>query len=157
MLGRLVNVAIIEAAPNDVTPPVTTGEDWSPARIAWLREFHRTRRGGIDGPAGEATWAILVGDHVVGSIRLKQAAAPGILETGIWLTQRMRGQGVGRLALAAVLRTAATLGAQGVQANTTADNPAALGVLRRLGFDLVRSTDDAGVEAILMFGAAAPG
>jgi len=53
--------------------------------------------------------------------------------------------------------TAATLGAQGVQANTTADNPAALGVLRRLGFDLVRSTDDAGVEALLMSGAAAPG
>ncbi len=152
ILDSLVNAAITGASANEVTAPVTTGDDWSPARIAWLKDFHRNRRDGLSGPAGEATWAILVGDQVVGSVRLKRTAVPGILETGIWLTRRIRGQGVGRLALAGVLRTAATVGAQGVRADTTTGNGAALGVLRRLGFDLAPSNDGAGVEALLMFG-----
>jgi RimJ/RimL family protein N-acetyltransferase len=151
-LDRLVNAAITDAAANEVTPPVTTGDEWSPARIAWLTDFHRTRRNGLSGPVAEATWAILVSDQVVGSVRLKRAAAAEILETGIWLTRRTRGQGVGRLAIAGVLQTAATLGARGVRAETTTGNRAALRVLRSLGFDLVASKDSTGVAALLMFG-----
>jgi RimJ/RimL family protein N-acetyltransferase len=151
-LDRFVNAAITDAAANEVTPPVTTGDEWSPARIAWLKDFHRNRRDGLSGPVGEATWAILASDQVVGSVRLKRTAVPEILETGIWLTRRTRGQGVGRLAMAGVLQTAATLGAQGVRAETTTGNRAALRVLRSLGFDLVASKDGAGVAALLMFG-----
>jgi RimJ/RimL family protein N-acetyltransferase len=87
----------------------------------------------------------------VGSVRLKQTAVPGILETGIWLIRRVRGQGVGQRAMADVLQAAAALGALGVRAETTAGNEAALGMLRRLGFGLTFSSDGAGVEAVLMF------
>jgi len=151
-LDRLVNAAITDAAANEVTPPVTTGDEWSPARIAWLKDFHRTRRNGLSGPVGEATWAILASDQVVGSVRLTRTAVPEILETGIWLTRRTRGHGVGRLAMAGVLQTAATLSAQGVRAETTTGNRAALCLLRSLGFDLVASKDGVGVVALLMFG-----
>jgi len=151
-LDRLVNAAITDAAANEVTPPVTTGDEWSPARIAWLKDFHRTRRTGLSGPVGEATWAILASDQVVGSVRLTRTAVPEILETGIWLTRRTRGHGVGRLAMAGVLQTAATLSAQGVRAETTTGNRAALRLLRSLGFNLVASKDGAGVTALLMFG-----
>jgi hypothetical protein len=41
-LDRLVNAAITDAAADEVTPPATTGDEWSPARIAWLKDFHRT-------------------------------------------------------------------------------------------------------------------
>ncbi|MGH3973788.1 MAG: GNAT family N-acetyltransferase, partial [Pseudonocardiaceae bacterium] len=127
------------------------GDQWSPTRVAWLKDFHRTRRDGLSGPAREITWAIVVDDQVVGSVRLKQTAVPGILETGIWLIRRVRGHGVGRRALAEVLQTAAALGALGVQADTTTDNKPALGMLRRLGFDLTLNSDCAEVEAVLMF------
>ena len=151
-LDRLVNAAITDAAANEVTPPVTTGDEWSPARIAWLKDFHRNRRNGLSGPVGETTWAILASNQVVGSVRLKRTAVPEILETGIWLTRRTRSQGVGRLAMAGVLQTAATLSAQAVRAETTTGNRAALRVLRSLGFDLVVSKDGTGVAALLMFG-----
>lgn len=150
-LDELVSAAVSDASANDVTAPVTTGNEWSPTRITWLKDFHRNRRDGLSGPAGEITWAILLGGQVVGSVRLKRTAVPGILETGIWLIRRVRGQGVGRRAMAEVLRTAAALGALGVRADTTASNGAAMGVLRRLGFDLVRSDDGSGVEAVLIF------
>jgi len=64
------------------------------------------------------------------------------------VTRRARGQGLGGAATAAVLRTAVSLGAQGVRADTTADNTAALGILRRLGFDLLPGHDGADVEAL---------
>jgi len=151
ILARLVDAAITDAWANEVTAPVTTGIDWSPARILWLKDFHRSRRAGLSGPAAEMTWAILVGDQIVGSVRLKRMTVPGVLETGIWLTRRARGRGVGQLALTCVLSTAATLGARGVRADTTADNGGALGVLRSLGFDLTASNDGAVVEAVIMF------
>ncbi|MBA3417655.1 MAG: GNAT family N-acetyltransferase [Geodermatophilaceae bacterium] len=150
-LDRLVDAAIIDAAADEVTASVTTGPEWSPARIAWLRELHRSCRQGLNGPAGQATWAILAEDQIVGAVRLKRTVVPGILETGIWVTRRARGQGLGGAATAAVLRTAVSLGAQGVRADTTADNTAALGILRRLGFAVVSGKDGADVEALLIF------
>jgi RimJ/RimL family protein N-acetyltransferase len=151
-LDRLVNAAITDAAANEVTPPVTTGGGWSPAWIAWLKDFHRNRRNGLSGPVDETTWAILVSNQIVGSVRLKWTAAAEILETGIWLTRRTRGQGVGRLAIASVLQPAATLGARGARAETTTGNRAALRVLRSLGSDMVASKDSTAVAALLMFG-----
>lgn len=149
-LKRLVEAAVTDASVGEVTPPLTTGDEWSPARIAWLRHFHRDRRDGLGGSAGEATWAVLHAGRVVGSVRLKRSAVPDILETGIWLTRHARGQGLGRLTMIAALQTAAALGYRGVRADTTVGNAAAIGLLRSLGFDRQPSEDRAGVEALLL-------
>lgn len=152
-LDRLVHAAITDAAADEVTAPVTPGPAWSLARITWLRDLHRRCRTGLDGPAGQATWAIVADEEVVGAVRLKRTARPEILETGSWLTRSARGRRLGGAAVAAVLREAVGLGAQGVRAETTAANAPALGTLRWLGFHLKPDDDGTGVEAFLMFDA----
>jgi RimJ/RimL family protein N-acetyltransferase len=134
VLVRLVGAALAGAAPGEVTPPVVSGDRWGPERIEWLRRFHRDRRLGLDGPLGEATWAITAGGDVVGAVRLKRTAAPDALETGIWLTRGARGKGIGRRAVRAVLERARDLGAREVRAETSPVNHAALAVLEALGF-----------------------
>ncbi|MHB8449967.1 MAG: GNAT family N-acetyltransferase, partial [Mycobacteriales bacterium] len=114
----------------------------------WLRAFHRDRRSGLDGPASEATWAVLLDERVVGSVRLKRTDEQGVLEAGAWLVRGARGRGVGTAALAAVLRQASVVGATAVRADTTAYNTAALGALRRLGFHLIPG-DDQGVRGLV--------
>lgn len=147
VLEQLVHSATSDAAANEVTPPVSPGGSWTAARVEWLRNFHRARRAGLDGPAGEATWAIVVGGKVVGSVRLKRTDERDLLETGIWLTRRARGHGLGPAVMVAVLQQATVLGAARVRADTTAGNAAALSVLRRLGFTLTLSSDGDNVQA----------
>ncbi|MBA3293337.1 MAG: GNAT family N-acetyltransferase [Geodermatophilaceae bacterium] len=150
VLGQLVHAAISDAAADEVTPPPTAGEAWTPTRVAWLRGFHRDRRPGLGGPAREATWAVVIGGRVVGSVRLKRTDEQGMLETGAWLTRPVRGRGVGRAAVAAVLDEAAALGASAVRADTTTTNAAALAVLERLGFSLTSAGDGRSVRALLL-------
>ena len=133
VLVRLVAAAISGASPDEVTPP-TAAQRWGPERIEWLRRFHRDRRPGLDGPLGEATWAVSLDGAVVGAVRLKRTAEPAVLETGIWLTRSARGRGTGRRAIAAVLDRARELGARQIRADTSRANAAALYVLERLGF-----------------------
>lgn len=147
ILEELVAAATSEASAAEVTAPVTPGEQWTTARVDWLREFHRARRAGLGRSTGEATWAIVAGDEVVGSARLKRTGEPGVLETGLWLTRRARGRGIGSAAVALVLDRANAVGASAVCATTTAGNAAALAVLRRLGFTLSEAPDGPGVEA----------
>lgn len=106
VLTQLVHAATTDAAADAVTPPLAACRLWTSARIAWLSDFHRVRRGGLAGSAGEASWAVVVDGLVVGSVRLKHTDEHGILETSIWLTHSIRGCGVGRAATlsAAVLR-----------------------------------------------------
>ena len=151
-LAQLVHAATTDAVADEVTPPLSAGGAWTSARIAWLRDFHRSRRAGLAGPAGEATWAVIVDELVVGSVRLKGTEEHGVLETGIWLTRGARGRGVGRAAMGATLRQAATLGATEVRAHTTAANWGALAVLRRLGFDLDPAENGRDVSAHLRLG-----
>lgn len=141
VLAQLVHVATTRADADEVTPPVTAGPAWTPERVAWLQAFHRDRRAGLDGNLGEATWAVAVDAQVVGSVRLERTDDPSVLQTGAWLARDVRGQGVGRAAMAAVLLQAADLGVAAVRAETTAGNLAALNVLRQLGFD-VTSADE---------------
>jgi len=148
LLDDLVEVAITRASADEVTPPLTPGPEWSPVRVAWLRSFHRDRRQGLEGPAGEATWAVIVGRHVVGSVRLKRMDEHGVLETGMWLARDARGRGIGTAALAAVLQQASGLGALAVRADTTVDNTGAVGTLRRLAFALNRGEGQA-VRAVV--------
>ena len=141
VLERLVAAATSGAAAGEVTPPVTAGDDWTPERVAWLRAFHLDRRAGLDGEAGEATWAVLLDGQAVGGVRLARVAKDDVLEAGVWLTRQVRGSGVGRAAVAALLDEAAALGAVAVRAETTAGNAAALAVLRQLGFECSDSGD----------------
>jgi RimJ/RimL family protein N-acetyltransferase len=133
-LERLVAAAVSDAAPDEVTPPLTPGEDWTPERLEWMRDLHRGARAGLDGPDRQATWAVVAHGTVVGAVRLKRTAQPAVLETGIWLTRSARGGGTGRSAIAAVLGRAQEMGAREVRADTSGDNAAALYVLQRLGF-----------------------
>ena len=141
VLARLVGAALVDATPDEVTPPLTSGDRWGPERIEWLRRFHRDRRIGLDGPLGEASWAVTAGAHVVGAVRLKRTADPAVLETGIWLTRSARGRGVGRRAMTAVLDEARDHGAREVRADTSPENTAALAVLEALGFECERRGD----------------
>lgn len=150
LLESLIEVATTDAAADEVTPPVTSGPSWTPARIAWLRDFHVARRAGLDGPAGEATWAVTLDQRVVGSVRLQRTEQSGALETGVWLTRSSRGRGVGRAAVEAVLRKAIALDFTSVCARTTAGNSGALRVLKDLGFDLASTDDDRSVRALLV-------
>jgi RimJ/RimL family protein N-acetyltransferase len=139
-LARLVAAALDGASADEVTPPVTPGEGWTPERIEWLRGFHRDRRRGLDGPHQEATWAVVeVGgesredERVVGSARLRRSGDAGVVETGLWLVRDARGRGLGRQAVHLVLERAREAGARTVRAETTAGNGAAVGVLRSSG------------------------
>ena len=134
VLDRLVAAAVSDAAADEVTPPLTPGADWTPERLEWMRGLHRGARAGLDGPDGQATWAVVAHGAVVGAVRLKCSDEPDVLETGIWLTRGARGHGTCRSAMAAVLVQAQALGAREVRADTSRDNAAALSVLRRLGF-----------------------
>lgn len=136
VLAQLLQAALTRAAPDEVTPPLGEPGTWNAERIAWMAALHRDRRPGLDGPLGEATWAVRAGGEIVGAVRLKRTDSPGCLETGIWLASDVRGAGVGLAAVAAVLGKAATAGAVAVRAETAAANAPALAVLRRLGFAL---------------------
>jgi RimJ/RimL family protein N-acetyltransferase len=156
VLTQLVHAATTDTMADEVTPPLTAGQAWTPARVAWLQDFHRARRAGLAGPAGEATWAVVVEERVVGSVRLKRTDEHGVLEAGIWLTPSTRGRGVGQAAIAATLRQAATLGATRVRADTTVTNTGALALLRRLGFTLTPANGQ-DVQALLLLDPEAPG
>ena len=140
-LPMLVAAALAGAAADDVTPPVTPGPAWTEERVEWLRAFHRDRRAGLAGPRQESTWAVVdVGDdagpeggQVLGGVRLQRTGDPQVLETGIWLVRDARGRSVGRQALQLVLERARDAEAVSVQAETTAGNAAAIGLLRSLG------------------------
>lgn len=151
VLEDLVIAATGRADADEVTPPGGPAVDglvagWSPQRVAWLRAFHRDRRAGLEGPAREATWAVLLDARVVGSVRLASTSSSGTLETGVWLVRDVRGRGVGHTVMDAVLEQAAASGAATVLARTTAGNLGALAVLRRAGFTLTAGADGS-VEA----------
>jgi RimJ/RimL family protein N-acetyltransferase len=140
-LTHLVRAALADADADEVTAPVTPGNVWTPERISWLTAYHADRRAGLDGPAGESTWAIEADGEVVGSMRLKRIGEPGVVETGIWLRRGARGRGIAQRALAAVLVEAAAWGAREVWANTRTENAPALAVLRALDFECADAVD----------------
>ncbi len=90
VLEQLVEAATTDASADEVTPPSTAGPASTPTRIAWLRDFHRDRRAGLDGPVRETTRGITIDQRVVGSVRLQRTERSGMLETGVWLTRGTR-------------------------------------------------------------------
>lgn len=140
ILETLLEVALTDAAADDVTPPLGGTAGWNGERISWFRDYHRAAAAGLDGPAGQKSWAVSCGGRIAGSIRLKRTGTvpPGVaaLETGLWLGRSFRGRGIGREALRLVLAVAAGAGATVLQAETTAGNSAAQALLRSAGAEL---------------------
>ncbi|MFI6760532.1 GNAT family N-acetyltransferase [Micromonospora sp. NPDC050417] len=140
-LEPLLSVAAAEAEPDDVMPPVDAPAGWSHARREAFREFHRARFDGLTGATRTAMFAIMVGDDVVGMIRMTCDGQPTTMETGMWLGKSARGQGIAATALRLLLAEAVGAGARLVTAETTVDNTPALSVLRRAGAELKRDGD----------------
>lgn len=129
VLEALIAVAIAETDPDEVTPPLEPG--WGPARVAWLREFHRRCR--PEGEEGDQlTAAVCVDGRVCGAVRWHRVSAED-LECGIWLAGSARGRGLSGAVLDLMIEHAATTEARRLIARTTAGNGPALAVLRRAG------------------------
>ena len=148
ILDELVALATSDASADDVTAPVTPGDEWTPERVEWLRSFHRDRRAGIDGPLEEQTWAVESDGAVAGAVRLRRRG-DGLAVVGIWLTRAARRGGVGRRAVAALILEAKACGVRTLIADTKATNTPALGVLGGLGFHLDPADSDGEVRATL--------
>jgi RimJ/RimL family protein N-acetyltransferase len=150
-LAGLLAVAVADAAPEEVMPPVAGPPGWTEARQQAFQAWHLARRPGLDGPLAEATFAVLHAGAIVGSARLahRDPATPGTLETGLWLARSHRGHGIGTATLRLITAEAARLGATQVLADTRAHNTAALNVLRRNGAALSTAPDTDQVEARL--------
>jgi RimJ/RimL family protein N-acetyltransferase len=132
-LEPLLCVAVTEAEPDEVMPPVEAPAGWSHERQEAFRRFHRSNYGGLDGPAHTMMYAIVRDGGVVGMIRMARRDEPDTVETGMWLGRSVRGRGIGVAALRLLLAEAAHAGACRVVAETTSHNTGALGVLRRCG------------------------
>ncbi|MFD5318936.1 GNAT family N-acetyltransferase [Streptomyces sp. NPDC127098] len=151
-LGGLLAAAVADAAPEDVMPPVAGPPGWTADRREAFLAWHRARGAGLDGPAREATYAVVHDGRIVGSVRLARAGAPSDLETGIWLGRSHRGRGIGTAALRLLRAEARRVGGRVLVADTTADNAPAVAALRRLGATLSRRPDGVAVSARLPLG-----
>ena len=75
LLEQLLELALRDADADEVTPPLGTTPGWNTDRISWFREFHRASAAGLDGPAGQKSWAISCDGQLAGSVRLKHTEA----------------------------------------------------------------------------------
>ncbi|AQS65822.1 GNAT family N-acetyltransferase [Streptomyces pactum] len=147
-LEGLLTVAVEDAEPEEVMPPVAGPPGWTPLRREAFRAWHRARRPGLAGPLRESTFVIHHEGRIVGSARLAVRGSLEVLETGMWLARSRRGRGIGGAALRVLLGEAAEAGARTVVADTKTHNAAALAALRGIGATLVPSgeTDDVHAE-----------
>jgi RimJ/RimL family protein N-acetyltransferase len=133
VLDGLLQVAVADADPEEVMPPVDGPPGWTPQRREAFRVFHLDRSAGLSGPMHEATYAVQADGRIVGSARLERKDSPAVLEAGLWLARSARGHGIGTAVLRALLAEAASSGAETVTAETTTDNHASQTILRRAG------------------------
>jgi RimJ/RimL family protein N-acetyltransferase len=148
MAEMLLALAQEDAVPDEVTPPLGSGSGWNTERVQWFRAYHRAAAAGLDGPAGERSWAVLCDGSPAGSIRLKRIPESDTAETGVWLGRSFRGRGVGTAALELVLAEARSAGLRQVVARTTAGNIGAQGILRSAGA-LLTHDGGGGVSAVV--------
>ncbi|WP_240509355.1 GNAT family N-acetyltransferase [Streptomyces agglomeratus] len=149
-LEELLAVAVEDAAPEEVMPPVAGPPGWTMERQEAFRNWHRARRPGLTGPLRESTFAITQNGKIVGSARLALRDSYNVLETGMWLGRSHRGCGIGTATLRILLDEAAKAGVRAVVADTKTHNTAALGALRRNGATLIASQDTVEVHAELI-------
>jgi RimJ/RimL family protein N-acetyltransferase len=133
LIDRLLEVAIADAEPEEVMPPVADGHGWSATRREAFRTFLYERRGGFSGPHREVHFAVLSDGEIVGFARLARRSEPGVLETGTWIAHSKRNIGIGSALIGVLLQRTAIEGATVMVAETTTTNHAALAILRRHG------------------------
>jgi RimJ/RimL family protein N-acetyltransferase len=141
LIERLLQVAIADADPEEVMPPVDDAPGWTPKRREAFRTFHRRRTEGFAGPYRALHFAVVAEGEIVGSARLARRTEPKMLEAGTWLARGKRNMGIGSAMMKVLLQKASAAGAESVVAETTAANHAAVAVLRRLGAVLEESPD----------------
>lgn len=149
VLEQLLSLAHRDASPDEVAPPLG-GPGWNPERTAWFRNYHRQAAAGLDGQAGEKSWAVFSAGGAAGSVRLKRVASAEVptAETGIWLGRSYRSRGIGSAALKLVLEHARRAGVSRVTARTLAGNLAARQLLASAGCRLTPG-DDGTVLAVV--------
>lgn len=125
-LRDLLEVAVADAAPDEVMPPYPD-PDWTPARRQAFLDFFEPMLGTIYG--------ITVEGALAGFIRLTPGQ-DGAAGTGIWVGRSFRGDGVATAALKELLKEAAAQGFSKVVADTTMENHAAQATLRNVGATL---------------------
>ncbi|MDL5155850.1 GNAT family N-acetyltransferase [Actinomycetospora termitidis] len=135
-VAAVVAAAVGGALPADVMPPdgASDPEEWTLPRERAYARFLRGR------PPAETSYLVVEGCAVVGLARLRRDGDAA--ETGVWLARRARGRGIGVTVLGLLVERAATAGADRLVADTTADNVAALGSLRRHGATVQESGSD---------------
>lgn len=72
VLEELLELALRDADADEVTPPLGSAPGWNTDRISWFREFHRASAAGLEGPAGQKSWAISCDGQLAGSVRLRR-------------------------------------------------------------------------------------
>ena len=139
---QLLQLAKRDASPDEVAPPLG-GPGWNLERTAWFYSYHHAAAGGLDGAAGEKSWAVFSGCHIAGSVRLKRetGAGPASAETGIWLGRSFRSRGIGGAALSLVLAEARRASLKRVTARTLAGNHSAQRLLIAAGAALTSDGD----------------
>jgi RimJ/RimL family protein N-acetyltransferase len=149
MADQLLELAKRDASPDEVAPPLG-GPGWNLERTAWFFGYHHAAAAGLDGPAGEKSWAVFSGSEPAGSIRLKRDAGADFptAETGIWLGRSFRSRGIGGAALDLVLAEARRAGLRRVTARTLAANGSAQRLLASAGAALTHD-DDGTVLAVV--------
>jgi RimJ/RimL family protein N-acetyltransferase len=125
-LRALLAVAVADAAPEETMPPFEGPPGWTEEKQQFFLEFFRP----VVLSEGTAAFAVKVDGEVAGYMRLRRMPEVGRAETGMWLGRSYRGQGLGAVAIDALLTEAAKRGYKVVIADTTPQNVAALGVLR---------------------------
>lgn len=140
LLRDLLDVAVVDADPEEVMPPVAGPPGWTGARRTAFLRFHRSRS--LSAEPVENTYAIVVGDAVVGAARLGPLEDPAYaVEVGVWIGRSHRGSGVGSAVLAHLLTLARADGFDSLFVSTTPDNTAVHRLLRAMRVDLVREGD----------------
>jgi RimJ/RimL family protein N-acetyltransferase len=125
-LRDLLEVAIADAAPDEVMPP-HPDPGWTPARRQAFLDFFTPMIGTIYG--------ITADGELAGFTRLSPTD-DGAAQTGIWLGRSYRRQGIAGQALRELLKEASVHGFTKVVADTTLENLAAQATLRGLGAQL---------------------
>lgn len=150
LLANLLSVAVADADPLEVMPPVDGPAGWSSSRTAAFRQFYGSRLAGFDGKNRTQMYAIILDGNVVGMIRMARREEADTVETGLWLARSARARGIGGAAVRLLLTEAARAGINRVVADTTIGNTAALNVLRR--YDAVLSSRSANVHGEITLG-----
>ncbi|WP_203914743.1 GNAT family N-acetyltransferase [Rhizocola hellebori] len=126
-------MAIDEADPDETMPPMVGAPGWTPMRQAAFIGFFEPMLAGLQGPKRTVLYGIKVDGLMAGFIRMSLTDRPGVVETGMWMGRTWRGLGAGKAALTELLHEAARNRIHTVVADTTPENKAAIGVLRKLG------------------------